>query len=295
MTENEQIHRHHQPLYSHLNYAYGVRLTEFNSNHDELRAGIPSARPLQEIQIGTSYNVLNGFLPDLHFEQDKSPAEVPTSPSTTSLSLRSYQHDPALKEAFSYSNLTVDLLRCPDGPEPCQQNHRDRIKLLAAGDSRCRRLLVVRRRWHYAQQRDWAIEMDALVRASKHGLHPWLPLRDLFKKFEDALKASQCGPTNMRNGIRNALKTHGGRRLRNFVMERLDIVEAELADLMHYNPMNINAVRSVVNRAVDEDCDKRGALLLAAITNFSGDKMSSKWSWTDSPPIWQESRKKPAN
>jgi hypothetical protein len=184
-----------------------------------------------------------------------------------------YAVDPFTPEVYK-----VDLIRCS---EPGFSADTDLLEYFPKEYARSIRLLKVKQRWDYTSPSDWQMEVNALIAAidnKANGLEPWLPLfkwLSLFSRLMEGASASERDKT--KKFLLKKLEAMAGRRM--------EENKASILRLLEARSMKATAGAFFgVQRAIDEDCEGRGSLLLGTIPEFTDELiegLSERWSWVD--------------
>ena len=199
-------------------------------------------------------------------EEDTHTNTAPGEPFT-------YAVDP-----FTPEICKADLIRCS---VPIPTPETDILAHFSTEYARSTRLLKVKYRWYHSSPSDWQKEVTTLIsgidNASKD-LEPWLPLHKWLVLYR---RLMQGATARERYKTKNFLL----KKLEAMAKMRMEESKAAVVELLQAKGMKLaHGALCGMKRAVDEDCERRGSLLLGTIPEFTNELVggfSGRWSWVD--------------
>ncbi|KAI4942627.1 hypothetical protein J4E91_010022 [Alternaria rosae] len=207
-----------------------------------------------------------------HNGPDGSPEE---DTHTNTAPNESYTH---AVDPFTPEICKGDLIRCPI---PIPTPETDILAHFSEEYARSIRLLKVKYRWYHTSPSDWHREVTTLISAidnKANGLEPWLPLhRWLALCYRLMQGATGRERYKTKNFLLKKLEAMARMRMKENKAAVVELLEAKSMKLAH-------GALCGVKREVDEDCERRGSLLLGTIPEFTNELVggfSGRWSWVD--------------
>ncbi|KAI4944351.1 hypothetical protein J4E86_009409 [Alternaria arbusti] len=199
-------------------------------------------------------------------EEDTHTTTAPGEPFT-------YAVDP-----FTPEICKADLIRCPI---PIPTPETDILVHFSTEYARSIRLLKVKYRWYHSSPSDWQKEVSTLISGisnASNDLEPWLPLHRWLVLYR---RLMQGATARERYKTKNFLL----KKLKAMAKMRMEESKAAVVELLQAKGMNLaHGALCGMKRAVDEDCERRGSLLLGTIPEFTNELVggfSGRWSWVD--------------
>ncbi|KAI4913223.1 uncharacterized protein J4E92_009846 [Alternaria infectoria] len=195
------------------------------------------------------------------------------------------QTNPTPGESFTYAVdpftpeiCKADLIRCPISiPTP----ETDILAHFSTEYARSIRLLKVKYRWYHSSPSDWQKEVITLISGidnASNNLEPWLPLHRWLVLYH---RLMQGATARERYKTKNFLL----KKLEAMAKMRMEESKAAVVELLQAKEMKLaHGALCGMKRAVDEDCERRGSLLLGTIPEFTNELVggfSGRWSWVD--------------
>ncbi|KAI4922956.1 hypothetical protein J4E90_001392 [Alternaria incomplexa] len=195
------------------------------------------------------------------------------------------QTNTAPNESFTYSVdpftpeiCKADLIRCPI---PIPTPETDILVHFSTEYARSIRLLKVKYRWYHSSPSDWQKEVSTLISGisnASNDLEPWLPLHGWLVLYR---RLMQGATARERYKTKNFLL----KKLEAMAKMRMEESKAAVVELLQAKGMKLaHGALCGMKRAVDEDCERRGSLLLGTIPEFTNELVggfSGRWSWVD--------------
>ncbi|KAI4632675.1 hypothetical protein J4E80_000032 [Alternaria sp. BMP 0032] len=199
-------------------------------------------------------------------EEDTHTTTAPGEPFT-------YAVDP-----FTPEICKADLIRCPI---PIPTPETDILAHFSIEYARSTRLLKVKYRWYHSSPSDWQKEVSTLISGidnASNDLEPWLPLHRWLVLYR---RLMQGATARERYKTKNFLL----KKLEAMAKMRMEESKAAVVELLQAKGMKLaHGALCGMKRAVDEDCERRGSLLLGTIPEFTNELVggfSGRWSWVD--------------
>jgi hypothetical protein len=172
----------------------------------------------------------------------------------------------------------ADLIRCPKSSPSAEV---DSLDFYSKEYARSFRLFTVKQRWCHISPSDWFKEVNTLLAAidnEANDLNPWPAFFEWLALFYGSMHGATA---------RERVKIKGLllKKLEAMAKMRMTENKAAVVELLEARGMKLAAGAFLgAKQEVDEDCEKRGSLLLGTIPEFTYDLVrgfSGRWSWVD--------------